>query len=61
MSNIIVLITHLLSLWDRFDGIRRQYGEIIRKAREENRDITDEELDALRAKSKSMLDEWLNG
>lgn len=61
MNNVLVAIGLSLELFDRFEQASRRYREIIKRARYEGRDITDEELGQLRQESKEALGRWLDG
>lgn len=53
ISNIILALRLASSLTS-------EVSRLVETAQREGRDITDEELDAARAKSQASLDEWLS-
>lgn len=58
--NIIRAVGLILTLSEQFAGVVREWNGVIRQARAEGRDITDDELRDLRQRSRSALDRWLS-
>lgn len=59
VTNIIRAVGLILTLSEQFAGVVREWNGVIRQARREGRDITDDELRDLRQRSRSALDRWL--